>query len=117
MDLDALMRGLGPLQDTLKKAESERTTVAFDGSSGGGAVKIRLAGDLTVTRITIAPAAAAAAGQDISMLEDLVAAALNDALRQYKARFGASPDEQIQKLMAGSDLSALMGPLMRGLGR
>ncbi len=116
MDLDALMRGLGPLKDTLKKSEQERAAVAFDGSSGGGAVKLRLLGDLTVARIAIAPAAAAAADQDISMLEDLVAAALNDALRQYKARFGGSPDEQIQKLMAGSDLSALMGPLMRGLG-
>jgi hypothetical protein len=117
MDLDALMRGLGPLQDTLKKAEQERSQIGFDGTSGGGAVKLRLLGDLTVARISIAPAAAAAANQDISMLEDLVAAALNDALRQYKARFGSSPDEQIQKLMAGSDLSALMGPLLRGLGR
>ncbi len=115
MDLSALMRGLGPLQDTLKKSEQERATVAFDGSSGGGAVKLRLMGDLSVASIAIAPAAAAA-DKDISMLEDLVAAALNDALRQYKARYGGSPDEQIQKLMAGSDLSAMMGPLMRGLG-
>ena len=51
------------------------------------------------------------------MLEDLVLVALTDALKQYTARFGSSPDEQIQKLMGGSDLASLMGPLMRGLGR
>jgi hypothetical protein len=117
MDLDALMRGLGPLQDTMKKSEAERATVVFEGTAGGGAVKARLKGDLTVAGIAIAPAAAAAAGGDVGMLEDLVAAALNDALRQYKARYGASPDEQIQKMLGGSDLGALMGPLMRGLGK
>ena len=31
MDLDSLMRGLGPIQDTMKKAESERATAQFDG--------------------------------------------------------------------------------------
>ncbi len=117
MDLDSLMRGLGPIQDTMKKAENERASTAFEGKAGGGAVTIRLKGDLTVTGVTIAPAAAQAATGDASMLEDLIQVALNDALKQYTARFGASPDEQIQKLMGGSDLASLMGPLMRGLGR
>ena len=117
MDLDSLMRGLGPIQDTMKKAESERATASFEGKAGGGAVRIHLKGDLTVSGVTIAPAAAQAATGDASMLEDLILVALNDALKQYTARFGASPDEQIQKLMGGSDLASLMGPLMRGLGR
>ena len=42
MDLDALMRGLGPIQDTMKKAEGERALVVFEGSAGGGAVKVKL---------------------------------------------------------------------------
>ena len=117
MDLDSLMRGLGPIQDTMKKAESERASAQFEGKAGGGAVSIRIRGNLTVTGVTIAPAAAQAATGDPSMLEDLVLVALTDALKQYTARFGSSPDEQIQKLMGGSDLASLMGPLMRGLGR
>ena len=117
MDLDSLMRGLGPIQDTMKKAESERASARFEGKAGGGAVVVHLKGDLVVSGITIAPAAAQAAVGDASMLEDLVLVAVNDALKQYTARFGASPDEQIQKLMGGSDLASLMGPLMRGLGR
>jgi hypothetical protein len=117
MDLDSLMRGLGPIQDTMKKAEAERAAAQFDGKAGGGAVAVRLKGDLTVGKVTIAPAAAQAAVGDPGMLEDLVQVAMNDALRQYVVRFGGSPDEQVQKLMSGSDLASLMGPLMRGLGR
>jgi DNA-binding YbaB/EbfC family protein len=117
MDLDSLMRGLGPIQDTMKKAEQERADANFEGKASGGAVVVRLKGNLTVTHVTIAPAAAAAATGDASMLEDLVLVAVNDALKQYIARFGSSPDEQIQKLMGGSDLASLMGPLMRGMGK
>ncbi len=40
---------------------------------------------------------------------DLVAAAVGDALRQYRARFGASAQEQVQKLLAGKDLGGLLG--------
>jgi DNA-binding protein YbaB len=80
-------------------------------------VTVRLKGDLKLVGVTIAPAAAQAANGDPGMLEDLVLVAVNDALKQYVTRFGASPDEQIQKLMGGGDLASLMGPLMRGLGR
>lgn len=117
MDLDSLMRGMAPIQDSMKKADAERAQAQFDGKAGGGAVVVRLKGDLTVAKVTIAPAAAQAATGDASMLEDLVQVAMNDALKQYVAKFGGSPDEQIQKLMGGSDLASLMGPLMRGLGR
>jgi DNA-binding YbaB/EbfC family protein len=116
MDLDALMRGFGPLQETLKKAESERSSVSFDGSAGGGAVTVSLSGTLSITKVAIAPAAVTSAGGDVSMLEDLVAVAVNDALKQYQKRFGSSPDDQIQKMLAGSDIGSLMGPLLKGLG-
>src|SRR4051812_40516998 len=143
MDLESLLRGLGPVQDTmkdsLKKADAERARQVFEGSAGGGAVKARLTGALTLERVTIAPAAAAAggggvragwpgalplervpiapaaaaaAGGDVSMLEDLVQAAVTDALRQYRQRYGATAEEQMQKLMSGSDLSAMLGPLL-----
>jgi nucleoid-associated protein EbfC len=117
MDLDALMKNLGPVQESLKKADAERATTAFEGTSGGGAVKVTLKGDLTVSAVTLAPAAAAAASGDVGMLEDLFAAACNDALRKYRERFGASPDEQVQKMLGASGLGAMMGPLMQTLGR
>lgn len=128
MDPDLLARSLGPLQDalkeTLKKGEAERSTVAMVGSAGGGAVKVTLKGDLTISNVVIAPAAAASCAADASMLEDLVAAATNDALRQFRTRFGSSPEEQMQKMFAGGGGSAgsggmasLLGPLMASLGQ
>jgi nucleoid-associated protein EbfC len=109
MDLNSLMSSFGPLQESLKKSDAERANVVFEGSAGGGAVKIRISGMLTVNGVSIA--SAASAGSDVSMLEDLVAAALGDALRQYRGHYGATSEEQMQKLMAGKDLSSLLGGL------
>jgi DNA-binding protein YbaB len=115
MDMSQLLSSLGPIQEILQKAGAERAQTTFSGSAGGGAVTIQLKGDLTVAKVTIAPAAAAAAKDDASMLEDLISAALSDGLRQYATRYGATPDEQIQKLLGASNLGAMMGPLMGGM--
>ena len=114
MDLQMIAKSLGPLQESLKKAEAERAASSFDGSAGGGSVKIRLSGTLQVQKVTIAPAAAG----DAAMLEDLVQAAMNDALRQYRNKFGGTVEEQVGKLLGGGGgLGAMMGPLLATLGR
>jgi DNA-binding YbaB/EbfC family protein len=114
MDLAAMAAGLKPMQDELRKAEAERAQAVVEGRAGGGAVVIALSGALEVKRVAIAPAAA---GGDAAMLEDLVAAALGDALRQWRTRFGVGPEEQIQRLLAQSDLGRLLGPLAGALGQ
>lgn len=117
MDLDTLTRSLGPLQEAMKKSEAERQSALVTGSAGGGAVQVLITGGLQVTKLTIAPAAAASCATDPSMLEDLILAAMNDALRQYRNRFGASSEEQLQKTFAGGGMGALLGPLMASLGK
>ncbi len=115
MDLSSLLAALGPLQQSMQQAEAERAAAVFEGTAGGGAVTVRLTGGLTISSVRIAPAAAT--GGDVGMLEDVVAAAVNDALRQYRARFGTTAQEQMQKLMAGKDLGglgAMLGPLLGG---
>ena len=116
MDISSLMGQFGQIQDTLKTKLAERASERIEGSAGGGAVRVTLRGDLSVDQVQIAPAAAAAVGDDPGMLEDLIAAAMNDALRAYGNRYGKTPDEQLQKALAGSDLGALLGPLLGGLG-
>lgn len=116
MDLESLMGSLGPMKEAMDKASNERSDKVFSGTAGGGAVKIALRGDLTVESVEIAAAAASASEDDVSMLEDLVGVAMNDALRQYAVEFGATPEEQIQKSLASSDLGSMLGPLMGGLG-
>ncbi len=107
--------GMRPVQDALRKGETERAQAVVEGRAGGGAVTIAITGALEVKRVVIAPAAAT--GADVGMLEDLVAAALADALRQWRGRFGASPEEQIQRMLAGSDLGSLLGPLASSFGK
>ena len=121
IDLDALSRSLGPLREVANKSAAERQTALLTGSAGGGAVRVIMNGGLDVTKVTIAPAAAASCAGDPTMLEDLVLAAVNDALRHYRTRFGATPEEQLQKAFAGgggdSGLAGLLGPLMNQLGQ
>ncbi len=111
LDPSALFQMLGPIQESLKKANGERAGAVLEGSAGGGAVKVRLKGDLTIAGVTIAPAAAG----DPAMIEDLVTAATNDALRQFKNRFGATPEEQLTKALGGA--GGMLGPLLGGLGK
>lgn len=115
MDLNALMSQLGPMQEAMKQADSERQAAKIEGKAGGGAITITITGGLEVEKVAIAPAAAAAVGDDPTMLEDLIAVAMGDALKQYTARFGSSPEEQIQKMMGNSPLGAMLGPLMGGM--
>jgi len=110
MDIDALARAAGPIQDAMKTEDGKRAEVRFTGRAGGGAVELTIDGLLVVSGVRIAPAAAA--GADIGMLEDLVAAAVSDALRQYRARFGATSAEQAQKMMSGQ---GGLGSLLSGL--
>ena len=110
-----MMRALGPLQERMKKAEAEKAAAIITGSAGGGAVRVVITGALTVKQVTIAPAAAAAVADDPGMLEDLIAAAFSDALRQFQARFGANAEEQMKKSLGGAGGSEL-GPLMSLLG-
>lgn len=112
-----MMGAMGPIKQAMEQADQERQQSRFEGSAGGGAVTIIFRGDLSIENLTIAPAAAAVSEDDVGMLEDLIQAALNDALRQYKQQYGANPEEQIQKSLAGSGLGSLLGPLMGGLGR
>ena len=60
----------------LQKVQEELETLTVEGSSGGGVVKVVMTGKQTVESVEIAPEAA----EDVEMLQDLVTAAVNDAL-------------------------------------
>ena len=109
MDLDALMKGMGPIKEALAKAQEERMHTVLEGSAGGGAVRVRIGGDLVVKAVELAPAAAVAAEGDAGMIEDLIQAAIEDALRKYREQFGTTPEEQIQKALGSTGLGAMFG--------
>ena len=82
--LAGLMKQAQQMQDNLKKAQDELALVEVEGQSGAGLVKVIMTCKNDVKRVTIDPSLLAE-GEDKELLEDLVAAAFNDAVRKAEA--------------------------------
>ncbi len=103
MNRDMLSR----MQEQLQKAQQELEERVAVGTAGGGAVKIEITGGMKVQSLKIEPEVIDP--DDVGMLEDLVTAAVNEALTQVQEfQMG-----QLGGLTGGMDLSALGLP---GLG-
>ncbi|HWH72759.1 MAG TPA: YbaB/EbfC family nucleoid-associated protein [Methylibium sp.] len=92
-----LMKQAQAMQDNLKRAQDELAQIEVEGQSGAGMVKVLMSCKHDVKRVTIDPSLLA---DDKDMLEDLVAAAFNDAVR----RAAATSEEKMSKLTAGLPL-------------
>jgi DNA-binding YbaB/EbfC family protein len=99
--LAGLMKQAQAMQENLKKAQEELAGIEVEGQSGAGLVKIVMTCKHDVKRVTIDPSLLA---DDKDMLEDLVAAAFNDALRRAEE----TSAERMGKLTAGLPLPAGM---------
>ena len=80
--LAGLMKQAQAMQENMKQAQDAIAAMEVEGESGGGMVKVVMTGRHDVKRVTIAPTLLA---EDKDMLEDLVAAAMNDAVRKVEA--------------------------------
>lgn len=74
-----LMQHAQKMQDDLKKVQDEIAAMEVQGESGGGLVVIIMTGNQEVRKVTIDDSLV---GEDKDMLEDLVAAAINDAVNK-----------------------------------
>ena len=92
--LAGLMKQAQAMQDNLKKAQDELATIEVTGESGAGLVKVQITCKHDVKRVTIDPSLLT---DDKDMLEDLVAAAFNDAVR----RIEVTTQEKMGQLSAG----------------
>ena len=79
--LGALMKQAQQMQENMKRAQDELANVEVDGASGGGMVKVTMTCKHDIKRVVIDPSVM----DDREMLEDLVAAAVNDAVRKAEA--------------------------------
>lgn len=77
--LGNIMQQAQKMQEDVKKAQAEIAALEVTGESGGGLVKILMTGEREVRKVTIDPSLV---GDDRDMLEDLVAAAINDAVHK-----------------------------------
>lgn len=89
-----LMKQAQQMQENLKRAQDELALIEVEGQSGAGLVKVTMTCKNDVKRVTIDPSLLA---DDKDMLEDLVAAAFNDAVRHAEA----TSAEKMGKLTAG----------------
>ncbi len=91
-----LMKQAQKMQENMNKAQEELANLEVEGQSGAGAVKIVMTCKHDVKRVTIDPSVM----DDKEMLEDLIAAALNDANRRAEQ----TSQERMGALTAGLPL-------------
>lgn len=77
-----LMKQAQQMQDNMKKAQEELANTEVEGQSGAGMVKIIMTGRYDVKRVQIDDLVL---GEDKEVLEDLLAAAVNDAVKKVES--------------------------------
>jgi DNA-binding YbaB/EbfC family protein len=79
MDLNAMMKQAQKMQADMLAAQETLKDEVVESSAGGGMVKAKMSGDLRLLELTIDPQAADP--EDVELLQDMVLAAVNEALR------------------------------------
>jgi DNA-binding YbaB/EbfC family protein len=92
-----MMKQAETLQRNMQKAQEEIAQMEVVGEAGGGMVRVTMTGRHEVRRVQIEPAVV---GEDREMLEDLLAAAINDAVRKVES----GSQERMSSAMAGMKL-------------
>jgi len=81
-NIGQLMKQAQAMQENMRKMQDQLASLEVEGQSGAGMVKIQMTCKYDVKRVAIDPSLV---GDDKEMLEDLVAAAFNDAARRVEA--------------------------------
>ena len=97
--LAGLMKQAQQMQENMKKMQEQLAQIEVEGQSGAGLVKVTMTCKNDVRRVSIDPSLL---GDDRDMLEDLVAAAFNDAVH----RLETTTQERMSGLMGGMNLPA-----------
>jgi DNA-binding YbaB/EbfC family protein len=92
-----LLKQAQAMQENMQKAQAEVAQLTATGESGGGMVKVTMNGRHEVSRVQIEPQVF---GDDREMLEDLLAAAINDATH----RIDAVVQQKMSGVMSGLQL-------------
>jgi nucleoid-associated protein EbfC len=91
-----LMKQAQQMQENMKKVQDQLATIEVEGQSGAGMVKVQMTCKYDVRRVSIDPSVM----DDREMLEDLLAAAVNDAVRRVET----TTQEKMAGFTAGMNL-------------
>ncbi len=86
-DVNALMKQAQQMQEQMQQAEEELKNEVVEASAGGGMVKVKVGGDMTLREIVIDPEAVDP--EEAEMLADMVQAAVNEGLRAAQELAGS----------------------------
>jgi DNA-binding YbaB/EbfC family protein len=100
LDVNALMKQAQQMQDQVLQAQEALKDEIVEASAGGGMVKVKMGGDLTLREITIDPEAVDP--EEAEMLAEMVQAAVNEGLRAAQE-------------LAGSKMGGITGGLGGGI--
>lgn len=95
-----LMKQAQQMQANMQKAQAELVTIEVTGESGGGMVRVTLNGKHEARGVQLDPKMLTTIGDDKEMLEDLLAAAINDAVHKLEAKV----QEKFSGMMGGMNL-------------
>lgn len=95
-NIAGLMQQAQKMQEELQKAQEELANMTVTGEAGGGLVKVTMTGKHAVRRVEIDPSLL----DDREMLEDIVAAAINDAVN----RVASTMQERMSDMTSGMPL-------------
>lgn len=102
-NLGNLMKEAQKMQQRMQEAQQQLSQLIVTGEAGGGMVAVKMNGRHDITEVKIKPTMME---EDVEMLEDLVAAAVNDAVRKIEK----ASKEKISQLTAGLNIPTdLMG--------
>ena len=107
-NLADLMRNAGKIRESVEKATEALGQLEVEGTSGGGAVSARVNGKMELLSIRIDPKLLA--DQDAELLEDLVAAAVNQGLNRARESAAASMSKLAGGFPLPPGLANLFGP-------
>ena len=82
-DFNELMKQAQGMQEQMKKAQEEAMNLVVDGESGAGLVKVKMTGRHDVKKIELADSLLK---EERTVIEDLIAAAVNDAVRKLEEK-------------------------------
>ena len=103
-NMNQMLKQVQQMQADMAKAQEELKNEVVEASAGGGMVTVKITGDLELREITIDPGAVDP--EDVELLQDMVQAAMNEAIR--------SAQELAATKMAGA--TGGLGGLAGGLG-
>lgn len=111
MDFDKIKEMMGQAQQMQQQMEQTMAQTQVEGSAGGGAITVKMNGQKQVLKVHVDPSAAAVGAggadnsSDLEMLEDLIAAAVNDASR----RVDEAMKGKLSGMFGGTDWMRMLG--------